>query len=307
MSVITTGSIGKAAALEASALTFWGTKYPKAEPLWTKIFEKTPPPKASYAEDVGISGLGVMRLKNEGSGITFDTMKQSYVKRYVPTVYALGYIVTEEMMDDGTAISNILSGNDALQFSAFQTMATLAFDIFNNAVSSSYPGGDGKELLATDHPKYKVGGTFANEPSVLADVSEAVLEAAQIAVTNMQNDAGNTLGLTCRRLIGSSSLEHEFTRLLHSSQRVGTANNDISSIVFNNSFPEGYICSPFITDLDMWVVQTNCPNGFKYYAWKELTFGRDKDFGTGNLLFKAQFRKVWGWTDPRCAYGSPGA
>jgi len=307
MSVITTGSIPKAVSLAATAVTFWGAKYPKAEEGWPSIFESKPPPKASFVEDVGLSMLGSFRRKNESTAISYDTMKQSYVTRYVPTVWALGYIVTEEMMDDGTALGAILSGNDALMFSAMQTRATLAFDVFNNATDSTYAGGDGKELLATDHPKYKMGGSFANEPSVAADVSEAALEAAAIAVKNMTDDAGNILGLMCRRVIASSSLDFELARLLNSPGRVGTANNDLNAIDYRKTFPEGYLCSPFISDTDMWVIQTNCPNGFKVFEWKKVTFDRDRDFGTRNILMAALFRSVWGWTDPRCAYGSPGA
>ena len=42
-------------------------------------------------------------------------------------------------------------------------------------------GGDGKALLATDHPLTS-GGTFANEPTTAADLNETSLEDALISI-----------------------------------------------------------------------------------------------------------------------------
>ena len=41
------------------------------------------------------------------------------------------------------------------------TKQVKAANVLNNAFNSSFAGGDGKELLATDHPT--IAGTFSNE------------------------------------------------------------------------------------------------------------------------------------------------
>ena len=59
--------------------------------------------------------------------------------------------------------------------------------ILNNAFNSSFTGGDGKELCATDHP-LSSGGTLSNELSTAADLNETSLENSLIDIANFKDD-----------------------------------------------------------------------------------------------------------------------
>jgi hypothetical protein len=45
----------------------------------------------------------------------------------------------------------------------------------------------------------------------------------------------------------------------------------------------------------------------KYFERRADAFDTDNDFDTENAKFKATARYVFGWTDPRGLYTSPGA
>ena len=61
-------------------------------------------------------------------------------------------------------------------------------------VKGGQVGGDGKALLATDHPLTN-GGTFANEPSVAADLNETSLEDALIKIAGFVDERGLIIAL----------------------------------------------------------------------------------------------------------------
>ena len=68
-----------------------------------------------------------------------------------------------------------------------QTKQVKAANVLNNAFSSSYVGGDGKELCATDHPTV-ANVDLSNELSVSADLNETSLEQALIDIANFRDE-----------------------------------------------------------------------------------------------------------------------
>ena len=47
--------------------------------------------------------------------------------------------------------------------------------------------------------------------------------------------------------------------------------------------------------------------GFKMFERSPLATSMEADFDTGNMRFKARERYSFGFSDPRCVFGSPGA
>jgi hypothetical protein len=96
-------------------------------------------------------------------------------------------------------------------------------------------------------------------------------------------------------------------RLLESQLRPGTADNDINAIRNSGMLPEGYTVNHFLTDTDAWFVKTDAPNGFKHYQRSPLRTSMEGDFTTGNVRFKARERYSFGYSDPRCVFGTTGS
>ena len=72
-------------------------------------------------------------------------------------------------------------------------------------------------------------------------------------------------------------------------------------------FPKGYAINHYLTDTDAWFIKTGVKNGLVMFQRRGMEFTIDNDFDTENAKYKATERYVFGWTDPRGCYGSPGA
>ncbi len=108
------------------------------------------------------------------------------------------------------------------------TKQVKAANILNNGFSSSYPGGDGVALFATNHPLVS-GGVNSNEPSTPADLNETSLEAAVIQIAAWTDERGLLIAAKPRKLVVPPALMFVATRILETELRVGTADNDINA------------------------------------------------------------------------------
>lgn len=294
-----------AKALYPGVNAWYGMEYAEHPKEWAKLFDTFKSSRA-WEEDVGTSGMGLFRLKNEGSPVEFDTERQAFTTRYTHVTYALGFIITREMFEDNLYDTVGARKARALAMSLNQTKETIAANVYNRAFNSSYAGGDGKELLATDHPNF-AGGTWANELATAADISEASLEQACIDIERFTNDRGLKISVMPQSLIITPDQEFEVARILKSTGQVDVMNNNINALRALGKFPKGVIVNHYLTDTDAWFIRTNVKEGMKHWERRADEFTTTDDWDTENAKFKATFRASWGFTDPRCLYGSPGA
>lgn len=304
MSVINTGSFAKA--LWPGVNAWYGKAYKEYPEEYLKLFDKFSSRKA-FEEDVGISSFGLAVQKSEGTPVTYDTERQAFITRYQHVVYALGFVITREANDDDQYDVVGQRKAQGLAYSMRQTKELIAANVYNRAFNSSYTGGDGKELCATDHPNLK-GGTWANELTTSADLSEAALEQACIDIAGFTNDAGLTIAVRPKALIIPRQLIFEAKRILGSDGRVGTADNDLNALKAMGMIPE-VVTNHYLseTGTDAWFIRTDVANGMKYFERDADSFDMDNDWDTENAKFKARGRYSFGWTDPRALFGSPGA
>jgi len=295
---ITTGNHPKA--LWPGMHAFFGAQYKEHSEEYREIFSIEKSSK-NYEEDTKLAGFGLAPVKTEGSGVSYDTETQGYTKRYTHTVYGLGYVVTEEEMEDNLYEQVSRKRIKRLAFSMRQTKEIVAANVLNRAFNSSYTGGDAKELLATDHPS--LGGTFQNELTTAADLSEAALEDLVILVGQAKNERGLNIALRPTKLIIPINLMFEAKRILKSELQSGTANNDINALRGMFDFSVNH----YLTDTDAWFLKTDCPEGMRMFERRALAFTQDNDFDTSNAKAKATMRFSVGWSDPLGMFGSAGA
>lgn len=302
MSVITVGDFAKA--LEPLSGKWFGDGYKRHPELFKEIMEVRRSDRA-YEEDALISGIGLMQATPSGEPTPYDKMKQGYVKRYTHADYRLGLIITQNMIDDGINLNLVRRQAEALGRSAIETKNTIAFNVLNRAFNSSYVGGDGKELCATDHPT--VAGNMRNELSTASDLNEAALEQMDVDLGDIKDDRGLRINLKPKKFVIPRALKFEAHRIFKSVNQPGNANNDVNAIRDMSLFPEGVIAVDYLTDSDAFFMLTDCMDGLVYYSRKEPVLSNDKDFDTDNAKFKAHMRCAVGWTDWRHVFGSPGA
>lgn len=292
--------------LQKSINKIWGDYSQKLETQHSAIFNKE---KSShlYEESLGMTSFGLAPVKAEGGGIQFDSAGQGFRERFQNACHALGFIITSDAIDDGTWGQLVKHYTGALAFSMHETVETLAALVLNRAFTSTYTFGDGKELCATDHPHIG-GGTWANEPTVAADLSEAALEAAYKAISAFTTNSGLKQNIRPQKLIIPTDSVFDADRLFNTSGRVGTSNNDINAMKRLSIFPQGYFEYNYLTDSDSWFVLTNYPNGMVYLERKAITAPvSENDFDTENRKYKTKWRGAFGCWNPRAIYGCPGA
>jgi hypothetical protein len=302
--VITTASHPKA--LWPGIKAWWGQVYNEHPVEYTDLFD-TDSSTQNYEEDVGLSGFGLAAVKAEGAGVTYDSEVQTFTTRYTHVAYALGYIVTKEELDDNLYEAVSKRRSAALAMSFRQTKENVAANVYNRAFSATYLGGDAKALCATDHPMAN-GGTWANKPTVDADLSEAALEDACVAIMGMQNDRGLLISIMPNTLHIARQEVFNAQRILHSTYQPGTANNDINVVKAGNYIPGGFKVNHYFTAAHAWFIRNTIPgkSGMKYYERHGIAFDQDNDFDTMNAKAKGYERYSFGWTDPRGIYGING-
>ena len=291
--------------LEPGLNALFGMEYQRYENEHAEIYDTVSSDRA-FEEDVLLVGFGNAPTKVEGQGVSFDTASESYSARYTHETIALAFALTEEAIEDNLYDRLGARYTKALARSMAHTKQVKAASILNNAFNSSFTGGDGKELCATDHPLAS-GGTLSNELSTAADLNETSLENSLIDIANFKDDRDMILALQGMKLIVPTYLQIVADRLMDTPGRVGTSDNDINAVRHMGMIPEGYVVNHFLTDTDAFFIKTDCPDGFKHFERTPLSTAMEGDFDTGNMRFKARERYSFGFSNPRAVFGSPGA
>ena len=291
--------------LEPGLNALFGLEYNRYENEHSEIFDSESSDRA-FEEEVILSGFGAAPVKSEGAGVSFDTANEGYTSRYTHETIAMAFAITEEAIEDN--LYDRLAGRytRALARSMANTKQVKAANVLNNAFNSSFTGGDGVELCSAVHPLTN-GGTFANELSTAADLSETSMEQSLIDIAAFVDERGLKVALQGAKLIIPKELQFTAERILKTPGRVGTSDNDINAMANMGMIPQGYRVNHYLTDTDAFFIMTDAPNGMKQFVRSPIKTAMEGDFDTGNVRFKARERYSFGFSDPRGIFGSPGA
>jgi hypothetical protein len=290
--------------LEPGLNALFGLEYDRYENQHAEIFDTESSDRA-FEEEVMLSGFGSAQVKPEGSGVNYDDATESFTARYTHETIALAFAITEEAVEDNLYDKISSRYTKALARSMANAKQVKAANVLNNGFSSSYTGGDGKELFATDHST--TGGNQKNELSTSADLNETSLEQALIDIAGMKDDRGMKVALNGSKMIIPVNLQFTAERLMKSNQRVGTSDNDTNAVKSMGMIPQGYVVNNYLTDTDAWFIKTDAPNGMKHFQRAPISTKMEGDFETGNVRYKSRERYSFGWSDWRGIFGSPGA
>ena len=292
--------------LEPGLNALFGMEYGRYENQHAEIYTTESSDRA-FEEEVMLSGFGAAPTKTEGSAISFDNANEAFTARYNHETVALAFSITEEAIEDNLYDRLGSRYTRALARSMAHTKQVKAADVLNNAFTAgASAGGDGVSLCSTAHPLTN-GGTFANRPSTDADLNETSLEDALISIAGFVDERGLRIALRGTKLIIPRQLQFVAERLMVSNLRVGTADNDINAIRSMGMLPSGYAVNDFLVDTDAFFILTDTPRGFLHFERSPLNTQMEADFDTGNMRFKARERYSFGFSDPRCVFGTTGA
>jgi len=259
----------------------------------------------SFEEETKLAGFQAAPTKNEGNAIAYQNAQEAWTARYNHETIALGFSLTEEAMEDNLYDTLSARYTKALARSMAYTKQVKGANILNTAFAGTV-GGDGMVLCSASHPLVN-GGVNSNIPTVATDLNETALENAVIQIAAWTDEQGLLIAAKPKKLVIPPALQFVATRILETSLRVGTTDNDINALKNNGAIPEGYTINHFLTDTNAWFLTTDVPNGLKHFIRVPLATSFEGDFDSGNMRYKARERYVFGYSDPLGIYGSAGA
>ena len=289
--------------LEPGLNALFGLEYKNYANEHAEIFDTENSDRA-FEEEVMLSGFANASVKPEGSSVNYDAAQETYSARYTHETLALAFAITEEAIEDNLYDRLASRYTKALARSMANTKQVKAANVLNNAFGTAN-GGDGKELCATDHPI--VAGTVRNELTVAADLNETSLEQSLIDIAAMTDERGLKIAAKGVKMIIPSALQFTAERLMKSSLRTGTADNDTNAVVSMGMIPQGYAVNHYLTDTNAFFIKTDVPNGLKHFVRAPMKTAMEGDFETGNVRYKDRERYSFGFSDFRGIFGSPGA
>ena len=283
--------------------TFDGV-YDQRADEYKQIFEERKGIPRNYHEEPVLYGFGAAPELPDGMAVTYQSGGVLFLQRYLYKVYGLAFALTKVLVEDGDHIRIGQTYAKHLAQSLIETKETLGANIMNRSFNASYPGGDGKSLVATDHPI--VNGVFSNQLTTAANLSQTSLEQLLIQIRNAVDNNGKRIRLTPKSIVAGPSNVFQAEVLLKSVLRTGAANNDINPVKSMGLLADGQANLSRITSTTAWWVKTDAPEGLKLMMRRGLEKSMEGDFETDSMRYKATERYAFGWTDPRTIYGTPG-
>lgn len=291
--------------LHAGVNTVFGLEMKEEPEEWMSVFEKRSSQKA-WEESVMMSGPGYASVFGEDEPIEYGQMRNSWNHITQHDKYGLALRITEEAKSDNLYFQMVAKGGRALARSMRATRAARAAAPLNNATDSDYTYGDGKVLLATDHPLDGVaGGSFANTLSAQVDISEAAMEELLTLADYAVSNNGLPMALEPKQWVIAKGLKFEMARLLESRQRVATPDNDTNALRELGIASQPIVKMRYLTNRKMWGFTTRGSDGdgLVYYERWPMKRGEDTDFETGSMKFKVYCRDSFTVDDPRGFFG----
>lgn len=277
-----------------------GYNYNPAE--WMHLVDDESSDK-KYEEYVNHSGFPMARVSGEGVPVEYVTNAQGFTARISNITYQLGYIVTQEELEDNLYAEVSAKRAPALGRSFAMAKENVVAALYNTAFTATQ--GDGVALLNASHPLTATGGTASNLLTVAANLSEASIEDAVIQMMQFVDDNGYPIMVTPKSLHVHPSEYFNANRILKTTQQTGTANNDINVVKALGIIPGGVYVNHFFTSQRAWFLRTS-EKGLVHQKRVALDIRQDNDFDTKNAKTAGRERYGIGAYDWRALFGTPG-
>ena len=272
---------------------------------YAQVFKEQRGIPRNYHEEPVLFGFGAAPELPDGTAVTYQSGGVLFLARYTYRVYGLAFALTKVLVEDGDHISIGRTYAEHLARSLIETKETLGANILNRAFTAGYVGGDGVTLVNPAHPIAN-GQTFSNQLSTAAACSQTSLEQILIQIRQAVDNNGKKIRLEPKKLVVSPSNFFQAEVLLKSALRTGTNNNDINPLVTTGVLGGGQANLSRLTSNTAWWVETDAPEGLKLLMRRPLEKSMEGDFETDSMRYKATERYIFGWTDPRGVFGTPG-
>ena len=290
--------------LEPKLSNIWHEAYPHRPVEYTSFVNVRSTRKAQVT-DFKMADFGPLRLKGEGENIIYDDPLFGATKVYTTIRKALGYKITQEMIDH-ELYGQATRFEEALMVSAINDQEVTAALVFNNGFGTTNADGfdasgfDSLQLFSTAHTRLDGGANLRNRPSTDVNVSVTGLQNAIIDFhTQNLDDRGRPQLIRPKLLVVHPNDLFTARELLQSEYKPGTANNEINAIR-----EEGlaFMVSHYVTDINAWFLIGD-QHDLNFIWDQKPRGGMEEDFDQevikrkvvqGYIAGHGEFRGTWG-------------
>lgn len=280
------------------------TAFNEAPSVWKSLFNANSSSRA-YEEDFSWAGFNGFQNFGELEDIQLRNAVPGYTTRYVHRKWGLGYQLSRELVDDNL-YGNIKQFPSMLARAARATKESVAAAIFNLGFDSSYVGGDGSELFATDHALAgEAGGTQSNTTATATSLSHSALKSAITALKRTKADDGIFSPIRPAILLVPDQLEFRAREILGSDRVPYSADNTENVL---NSANLQIVTWSYLTDEDNWFLlapkANTMLNYFERWPLRQIMKDREENL---SMLHLAYERYAFGWSSFYGTYGVQGS
>ena len=287
--------------LEPGFREIFDDKYNEIPQLFPQLFHVNSSTKQDE-KDSAISGFGLLAETGEGGVVSYEDPLQLYDKRYIHLKYTKGFKISEELYGDDQY--NVMNKKPAaLGKAARRTAESKAADVFNNAFSTSYTGGDAKPLISISHPRADGGTSQSNASATGITLTETNLETGRLAMRAQLDDKGMKIEVMADTLVVAPALEKQAHIIVDSNLRSDSADNDLN-------FYKGklkIVVWDWLTSSTAWMLIDSRQHEINWFWRVKPEFKQDTAFDTGMALYKTRARFSNGFSDWRGTWGSTGS
>lgn len=262
-------------------------------------------------KDSSASGLSKLVRRTEGQAITYEDEVQGYDVTYTHVEDSLGTSVSNVLWEDDQF--NVIKRKPSnLARAKMRTQEQMLADVFNYSFTAgggglaSFTSGDALALFSASHTREDGGAVQSNYTT--ADLNENSLENGQVAMRQTLDHKGQLYSTKADTLVVAPALEKEARILLNSTQRVGTANNDINPyqgalklVVWD------YLSSAAGGSDTAWFLLDSSLHQLNFFKRSDRGLeGPEWDFDTKTAKWSVDIRWSVGFSSWRGIYGSKG-
>jgi hypothetical protein len=293
--------------LEPKLSNIWNEAYPLQPVEWTSFLNVRSTKKAQLT-DFKLTGFGPLRLKGEGEPIIYDDPIPGQPVVYTPVRFALGYKVTQEVIDH-ELYGQVEKLERELMKSAVEAQETTAILFFNNGFVTTDADGfeatgfDGLATFSTAHTRLDGGAVQRNRPSTDVDFGLTGLQNALIDFDRLKDDRGRPQFIKPKRVFVSPEDRFTAKEILESEYKPGTANNEVNAL---KDAGLSFQVLHRLDDPDAWFVQGDTHDA--NFVWDiRPRSGMEEDFDMEIIKRKVVEGFAVGHGEWRGNWGSSGA
>ena len=278
--------------------------YKETERVFTSLFNVMTSSKQTERVSA-FSGFGYPVPKAENEPISYEDPQQMYDNTFSHVVYAKGFKVSREAMDDDQYnVISRLPGKLGRSLRRWEEKSGSL--VLERAFNTSYQGGDAKPLASTIHPRSDGGATQSNASATGITLTEANFETARLAMMNQKDDKGMKIGIKPNKLIIPIELGKTANIIFNSNLRSGTADNDLNPYKGAVQIVEWIYLND--TSTTAWfLMDTDQATDTLIWFWRDRAeFKQDDLFETESRAYKARERFSTGFGDYRGFWASKG-